>query len=129
MNEYSFNNDKKDTEIEIDIDKIIGSLNEPVKQNMEHFTKNLELELKNYTTPYHNIHKNKDSEEYKINNNLFYNYFNNYKDIIIYTIIFILLNINKIPIICNIDNFSLNLILRTIIFIIILYIIKKYKIM
>jgi len=119
MDIYSIDNDKKDTELDIDIDKIISSLNEPFINNEISIDDNITITKKNIIE--NNIIENTqtDSINFLIHNN---------KDIIIYTIIFFIINLNKIPLINNIDNFYINLTLKTIIFILCLYILKKYKI-
>ena len=115
MDDLIIDYDKKDTEldIDIDIDKIISSLNEPDTYKSE------------ITEPLNFSKKELENFIIEKNNNYFI-LINKNKDIFIYTIIFIILNI-KVPLL-NIDNFYLNIILKTIIFIICLYCLKKYNI-
>ncbi len=134
MEEFSFNND---TEINIDIDKIMASLDtseiNPIHENMNDFTKNIESGIDKYNKIKNNNNNNNillnpnNTNNILVNNNNLYNLFNNNKEIILYTVIFIILSINIIPFINKFENKYFNLIIKTFIFIFLLYIIKKYK--
>ena len=150
MSDFSFNNEDSITnaDIDIDIDNIIDSLNNE-KNNINYFTKKLENELSNYNTE-HFIEKDNSSSKIPSNipsnissntpsnipsnmpskNNILsidYNILNKInktisKDIFLYTLIFIiieLLFINKL------ENKYLFFIIKICIFIISLLIIKK----
>jgi hypothetical protein len=131
MSEFSFNNDNR--EDDIDIDYILESLNNTTNDNnINHFTKKLENELSNYNINQKDINNinledvNKFEDKNLINNNK-YNLLNSIsKDIIIYTLIFIIINlifINKY------DNKYLFLIIKVFLFIVVLIIIKKYNLL
>lgn len=152
------NNNLQNNESDIDYDKILDSLNisehinntDNNNNNMHNLTKKIEFDLQNYNinepvpvnyTPTL-INNNKLNTPEQVNNNIFNKYINinkikldNYKDIILYFIIFIILNLSFIINLINdkisfINNNNLNLIFRGLIFISIYYIItrEKYKI-
>jgi hypothetical protein len=105
---------------DIDIDNIIESLDNS-ENNINSFTKNLEKELENFDN--HEINNSKSNIEIiNISKNNLITYIG--KDVFIYTIIFIIINlifINK-----N-ENKYLYFIIKTMFFILILLSIKKYQ--
>jgi len=137
-----------DDEMNININNILASLNntenksetksEKIKEvptmidnNIIDFTKKLESDLESYQE-----HKRAPTNKNKtiiklsslINKIDKQTILNNYKDILIYTLIFFIINLNKIPFINNVKNFNFNLIIKTTIFFIVLIILKKYYI-
>jgi hypothetical protein len=158
MNEINYMDSNVD---DIDYDKIISSLNNENNKlksdinsennlsdiqnlNINNLTKFIESEIENYDQTQNQLNNLKRSNDFfdsdlkhietSCNNENIYNYrkliYNN-KEIILYILLFILLNLNneKIPIINKINNYYLNLIMRAIIFGLIIYCIKKYKIL
>ena len=147
MSEFSFNND--DSITNIDIDNILESLNnnnDEEQQNINYFTRKLENDLANYdidssiykTSNKNNIEKFEtinNSKNETINNttsdptsnskNNLLNFIHNsmYRDIFLYTLIFIIINllfINKT------DYKYLYICLKIIIFASSIFILKKY---
>ena len=140
--EFSF-----DDEMNININNILASLNNTenksetksekinegptiIDNNIIDFTKKLESDLESYQEHKRVPNKNKTIIKLSslINKIDKQTILNNYKDILIYTIIFFIINLNKIPFINNVKNFNFNLIIKTTIFFIVLIILKKYYI-
>uniref|UniRef100_A0A6C0H8V9 Uncharacterized protein n=1 Tax=viral metagenome TaxID=1070528 RepID=A0A6C0H8V9_9ZZZZ len=142
IEEFSF-----DDEMNININNILASLNNTenksetksetksekntiiLDNNIIDFTKKLESELESYheqpQRPKNKTITNVSSIFNKLNQKI---QNNNYKEILIYTLIFFLINLNKIPFINNIKNNYFNLIIKTTLFFITLLILKKYYI-
>jgi hypothetical protein len=131
MTEYVLSDDIT----KIDIDDIIQSLNNSTNNDdINNFTKKLEKELINYEINNDNDEDNNINNNKTIinneNNNIKKNYdklfsvININKDILIYSLLFIIINFLFIN---NHDNKYIYLIIKIILFIISIYIIKKYK--
>jgi hypothetical protein len=125
----SLNNteNKSDTKSDTKSDKNINLLD----NNIVDFTKKLESELESY---HEQIQPQRPKNKTIIKLSSLFNklnqqiLINNYKEILIYTLIFFLINLNKIPFINNIKNIYFNLIIKTTLFFITLLILKKYYI-
>ena len=141
--EFSF-----DDEMNININNILASLNNTenksetksekinevptmIDNNIIDFTKKLESDLESYQE-HKRVPSNKNKTIIKLSSLINkidkQTILNNYKDILIYTLIFFIINLNKIPFINNVKNFNFNLIIKTTIFFMILIILKKYYI-
>lgn len=129
MSEFSFNNDDNNTNIDIDIDIDIDNIIESLDNNSDinNFTKKLENELINYNN--NSINETfdilKDKNIDFTNQNILLKLINQ-KDIFIYTLIFIIINlifINKV-------NYKyIYLIIKIILFVVFSLIIKKNKLL
>jgi len=126
MSDFSFNNDSN-IELDIDIENILESLeNNSEKSDINNFTKKLENELINYNKNNTIKEKINISSDQKIDSNEYnlYNLINNNisKDIFVYTLIFIIINLMFIN---KIDYKYLYLVIKIFLFILFLLIIKK----
>jgi hypothetical protein len=146
--EEIFDKNKTD-DSDIDYEKVLDNLNSEVsgikpqnqKQsiNINKFVKSLESDLKNLKSDINDIKlkdnsiKSKESYSYELfNPKLIYQ---KHREIFIYMLLFILINTNLIVELINnrtpdkFNNSYINLLTRTIIFGIFLYVIKKYKLL
>jgi hypothetical protein len=126
MSDFSFNNDSN-IELDIDIENILESLdNNSEKSDINNFTKKLENELINYNKNNTIKEKINISSDQKIDSNEYnlYNLINNNisKDIFVYTLIFIIINLMFIN---KFDYKYLYLVIKIFLFILFLLIIKK----
>ena len=127
------------SDIDIDVDNLLASMNDSEKTDknekkknasLETFTKTLESGLKNINNNNNNNNNNQNTKNNNVNNNsTIFNTIYSYKNILIYIILFILLSLINLPYITKIENLSLQVIYRSLIFGIIIFILVLLKIL